>query len=568
LDKIQDYICIDTETTMIEKNHVEGARLVQLGTCNSAAQYCSFVVDHVEQTAYHRFEWKGLKEWALTYTGLIVMHNALFDLCVLRVHGVTFPKAKIWDTMLGLKCINENETTLRLKTWATWLGFQPYADEFEQWMERGVPTYQMPLKMLEEYNEKDCRVTDALFQWEQEHMTNEQLGFFEFLMSMMPTVEKMANHGVKLDLEKLKTLTIDTWTRLTDLEERLIKKYGEINLNSPKQVSALLFDKLKLPDMNERSTNKVTMKKLEKRHSIITKLQERKSLETLNDKFLKPYEEKRIGDMLYGSWRVFGTESCRMTCKDPPLQTTPPIIRPCFVPKNGCFLWYDLDQIEYKLLSDIAGETKLLEAINRGEDVHKATAAFLFGVKYENVTDAMRKVAKTTNYAKVYGAGLGRLAETAGISYDKAKDFSQDYDHTFGHIAEYVRSVKSFVNQNGYVESPLGMRRTFPVEMSEINYDMRGAIERQAVDWIFQSMGHVILWATWGQVAKYYPELEWLLEYHDEVVADIPTEKEVYYAEGIKKKVLDNINEICYNQVNYKFAVHLTATLQTGKVWK
>lgn len=556
-------IVIDTETTAIKKNHVEGCRLVLIGHYENGV-YTPIIVDHVQQMSDNAATlFKSYQEWAKTYAGLIVGHNLLFDLCVLRTHGVEFPNARFWDTQLALKKINENETTLRLKTWATWLGFPPYADEFQEWMAKGISTIMMPLEMVTKYNEQDCIVTEALYQWQQQRM--KQHGVFEFEMSMLPIVEKMANGGVGLDIGKLKDLTKETWEQMAAVDEKIIKKYGPINLNSPKQVSALLFDRLGLKEQRGRSVDKKAIKKL--RHPIIEQLQTRNKLETLLSKFLVPYEQMRVGDRLFGSWRMHGTESARMTCKEPPLQTAPVVIRPCFKPKNGKFLWLDLEQIEYKLLASLAGETKLIEAINRGEDVHKATAALLFGIPYDQVTDAQRKVAKTTNYAKIYGAGCAQLAETAEISFEKAKEFSMDYDYMFRKIYHFMEAVEWQVLKTGCIESPFGRVRTFPTDVENMPYEVRSAIKRQAVDFIFQSMGHDILWILWRHIAWKFPELEAVLEYHDEIVWDIAPEDEERYLAGIQV-VLDKLNQTVYNIVSVEFAVPLTATVHTGFVWE
>lgn len=552
-------IVLDIETTKIETNRKEDLTIVAVGIKEVGAY---------EGTIYN---WNDLEErnavqqFLFGFDGLVIGHNLMFDVGVLRVNSCHMPKAKFYDTMIALRCINIEESKFSLKSWATYLGYPPYWKEFEEMLEY-IPTDKMPWDKLEYYNKIDLEVTEDLFKYTEERL--EKSGnrvAFELEMDILPLAERMETAGIPVDHEILKEHLVSLEEDSTKIEESIIEEYGPINLNSPFQVAKLLYDDIGLREIptKGRSTAEPVLSKL--RHRVVKKLLARRKLAKRKTSYVVPMTAQAIDNILYADVRLHGTESGRFSMKKPALQTIPEVLRDVFYPSNGMFVSADLDQLEFKLIADLAGEESLIKAIIKGRDVHEAAASTMFGVA--EVTEEQRSIAKTINYAKMYGAGIKTIMEGSGLSWNKAKEFSSTFEITLPMIMAFISWVHREVITSCAIDSPFGRKREFMVDLDVAPGWMKQAIKREAVDFIIQSMGHDLLSLLWLEIERRIPGTVYRLELHDELVMDVLPDE----VEDIKKEIqlaVDKIPELCYDRFGYELEVPITATIKSGYKWR
>lgn len=551
-------LVLDIETTKIETNRKEDLDIVAVG------------ILHVGSGEYI-YNWNNLKEredvkaLLKDFDGLVIGHNLMFDVGVLRVNDCPIPKATFYDTMIALRCINIEESKFSLKSWATYLGYPPYWKEFEEMLEY-IPTDKMPWDKLEYYNKIDLEVTKDLFDY-----TENRLGksgnsvAFDLEMEILPLAERMETAGIPVDHDILEEHLERLTSESEIIEDSIAEEYGPINLNSPFQVAKLLYDDIGLEEIPDkgRSTAEPVLSRL--RHRTVKKLMARRKLAKLKTAYVIPMSAMAIDNILYSDVRLHGTESGRFSFKKPALQTIPEKLRDVFYPINGSFVSVDLDQLEFKLIADLAGEDYLIRELKNGRDVHEATASSMFGVS--EVTKEQRSIAKTINYTKLFGAGIRRIMETSGLSWKKSKEFSDSFELTLPTIMAFISWVHREVVSTGKIDSPFGRRREFMVDLDVAPNWMKQAVCREAVDFIIQSMGHDLLSLLWLEIERRMPQTLYRLELHDELVMDVHEED----VEDIVKEVqlaVDTIPELCYDRFGYRLEVPITATIKSGHKWR
>lgn len=403
-------------------------------------------------------------------------------------------------------------------------------------------------------------------------------------LPLIPVLEKMKTIGIMLDTSYLKKLSKKLHTELTGLEKSIYKHAGvEFNINSPKQMGEVLFDKLELKPKNakktgggQRSTKESELEKLVDEHPIIVDILRYRELKKLVSTYID-----NLPDMVGKDGRIHstllqtGTSTGRMASKDPNLQNIPirteegRMVRGAFVSETGYQLVaVDYSQIELRIAAIMSEDASMIEIFKNGEDVHSGVASRVFGVSEAEVTADMRRKAKVINFGILYGMGVNALRTNLGeeTTRAEAQEFLNAYFNTFTRLAEFLEETKSFAREKGYTETMFGRRRHFPGISSSIPF-IRAAAERMAINAPIQGTGGDCMRVAMRQIHDYIEGLKksddvrMLLQVHDELVFEIK-DSEV-------KKVVPELVKIMESALKGKddHGVPLKADVKVGSDW-
>jgi DNA polymerase I-like protein with 3'-5' exonuclease and polymerase domains len=351
-------------------------------------------------------------------------------------------------------------------------------------------------------------------------------------LAVTPVLEKMSQTGVLIDLAFLNKLGQELKSKLVDLEKGIYDSVGhEFNINSPKQLSEILFDEIKLPVIKKtktgRSTDEATLRELEPAHPMISLLLEYRQLFKLVSTYIDALP-KSVGEdgRVHSTFNVEGAATGRLSSTNPNLQNIPikgdlgGEIRKAFIaPVGKVLLKADYSQIELRIMAHLSGDVNLIKAFQEGIDIHTATAAKIFNLPVDQVSKTQRNVGKTMNFATLYGQGAHALASQLGIEYSLAKQYIEEYFAQFPKVKEWMQQTLEFGYKNGYVETIWGRRRYIP-ELQAGNRMLKSAGERMAINMPVQGTNADIIKKAMVEIDK---ELtmdngQLILQVHDELV--------------------------------------------------
>ncbi len=325
---------------------------------------------------------------------------------------------------------------------------------------------------------------------------NQMALFTDIEMPLVAPLTRMERYGVLVDPKYLEKLHVDLTARQEKITARVYGFAGhEFNIASPQQVSEVLFEELKLSTFGIKrgktgiSTAAGELEKLKGTHEIIDAILEHREVAKLLSTYVDALPKLIAQDgRVHTSYNQVVVATGRLSSSNPNLQNIPVRselgrdIRRAFIAADGYkLLSCDYSQIELRIVAHLAQDKKLIEIFEKGEDVHKATAAEIHGVPLDQVTKEMRFSAKEVNFGVLYGMGAWGLAERTGISQSEARAFIEKYFATFTGVAAYVEGIKKFARENGYVETMFGRRRYMP-EMHSGVAGVRAAADRMAVN--------------------------------------------------------------------------------------
>ncbi len=316
-------------------------------------------------------------------------------------------------------------------------------------------------------------------------------------LPIKPIIKMMEDVGVKVDVAYLNKLSKEYHTELSKLEKEIWKIAGEeFNINSPKQLGVILFDKmglsvkgLKKSAGGARSTRESELEKLREGNPIIDKIFEYRELQKLLSTYIDTIPDMVKDDgRLHSTFSQTGSTTGRFSSNNPNLQNIPirtelgKNIRYAFVAQEGFTLMsFDYSQIELRIAALLSQDEYFIKVFQEGKDIHMAVACKVFGVEEKDVTSEMRRRAKIINFGILYGMGVNALRQNLGGERKDAQIFYDNYFAQFPTIAEYLESVKEFARKNGYTETLFGRRRYFPGIKSSIPF-IRAMAERMAIN--------------------------------------------------------------------------------------
>jgi len=315
--------------------------------------------------------------------------------------------------------------------------------------------------------------------------------FNKIEIPLIPVLAKMEARGIKLDLGVLEEKGRRIRQELGQLQGKIYSQAGcDFNINSPRQLSEVLFKKLKLPTENLRktpgralSTRESELLKLKNLHPIIGLILRWRQLEKLKDTYidaLPNFIDKR--GRIHPRFIQTGTSTGRLSCAEPNLQNLPPEIRRAFVSEAGFSLVsFDFAQAELRIIANLAGDKEMSRIFEKGEDIHTATACQIYSVKPREVTSEMRRTAKALNFGIIYGLSPFGLSEMLGISRQEAERYIESYLRRFPGVAGYITKAKEEVRKKLFAQTLLGRKRFFPF-INSSGYRSRAAAEREAIN--------------------------------------------------------------------------------------
>lgn len=363
----------------------------------------------------------------------------------------------------------------------------------------------------------------------------EQL-FNEIESPLIYVLADMEWTGVRLDLEALEQLAEEYRKEMNQIEKEIIEMAGiEFNINSPKQIGEILFDKMKIIDNPKKtktgqySTSENELEKLRSKHPIIEKILEQRSLKKLLSTYIEAFPQlinPKTGK-IHTSFNQTATATGRLSSSNPNLQNIPirdergKEIRKVFIPDEGCtFLSADYSQIELRIMAHLSKDKNMIEAFNKGQDIHAATASKIFKIPLEEVTPDMRRKAKTANFGIIYGITPYGLSQRLGISRSDAKKLIEEYFTTFSGVKRYMDESIAKAREQGYVETIFGRKRFLP-DINSQNAIVRGYAERNAINTPIQGSAADIIKVAMNKIYKRLSDggykSKMILQVHDEL---------------------------------------------------
>lgn len=397
--------------------------------------------------------------------------------------------------------------------------------------------------------------------------------FNEIEMPLMKVLAEMEYEGVLVDRQMIE----EFGTKLNVQVNNLLKDIQqmadiEFNVNSPKQLGEVLFEKMKLPVIkktkNGYSTDADVLEKLRSEHPIIEKILEYRTLNKLKATYVDGIIPLISDDgRIHAKFNQTVTATGRISCTEPNLQNIPirtelgRELRRMFVAKEGfTFLDADYSQIELRVLAHISGDENMINGFRSGEDIHAITASQVFGVPLEEVTKQMRSEAKAVNFGIVYGISDFGLATNIGTSRKKAKDYIEKYFKHYPKIKEYMDKIVKECKENGYVETLWGRRRYVP-EIKSNNFNVRQFGERVAMNAPIQGTAADIIKIAMINVQKELEnkklESRLIIQVHDELLIETKLEE----VEQVKELLIRNMENVIQMQVP------LVVDANEGKTW-
>lgn len=412
--------------------------------------------------------------------------------------------------------------------------------------------------------------------WKNNLDEKEQKLVSEIEIPLTIVLAKMEHTGVAIDCEYLKQLSEYMTEKLAELEDLIYQLAGEpFNINSPKQVAEVLFDKLELKTKKKksRSTSAEVLEELAQEYEICDYILQHRKFSKLKSTYtdvLPTLISKKDG-RIHTTYNQALTVTGRLSSSNPNLQNIPirteegNKIRSAFCAmdkEHSIILSADYSQIELRLLAHVSEDEHLIHAFTSGEDVHTMTAAKVFGVAIEDVSKEMRRRAKAVNFGIVYGQSKYGLAKNLGISNNEAQEFIDKYFETYPKVKEYMNSKIEFVTEHGYVETIFGRKRYLASELMSSNYQIREFAQRAAINQPLQGTAADLIKMAMIRVENELEQKQlkakMIMQVHDELIFELPKSE----LEIVKSIVLDCM------ALNQPLKVPLEIDINYGTSWK
>ena len=387
----------------------------------------------------------------------------------------------------------------------------------------------------------------------------------EVELPLVPVLREMEAAGVRIDVPKLKQAETALTEELNALEQRIYTLAGEpFNINSPRQVGELLFDKLQLDSKAKKSkngqysTSEEVLVALKEKHEIVGLILDYRELKKLISTYISTLPGYIAADgKIHTTYNQTVTATGRLSSSNPNLQNLPirsergRFIREAVIPDEGClFLSADYSQIELRLMAHFSQDEHMLAAFRSGQDIHAATAAKIYGLPIDQVTKDQRRKAKTANFGIIYGISAFGLAQQLDCSRSEAKQLIDDYFAAFPQVIRYIESQKELARQKGYAETLFGRKRYLP-DIHSHNATVRSFAERNAVNAPIQGTAADIIKMAMVSIHRRLKEenlqTQMIMQVHDELNFNVPIAE------------VDRVREIVVSEMQN--AVHLSIPL-------
>ncbi|MDO8579038.1 MAG: DNA polymerase I [Dehalococcoidales bacterium] len=505
-----------------------------------------------------------------------VGHNSKFVITVLAENGIVV-RDVAFDTMVAAYLLNEKALSLKPLTFNR-LGIELTAvNELIGDGRKQITMAEAGVEQVCEYACADVDMTLRLARMFDPELREQGLWslFADVEMPLIPVLVHMERSGVLLDEALLYTMSQELGTRIRELEADIYKHVGhEFNISSPQQLSAVLFQEMKLTAGKKiksggYSTGAAILEELRGVHPVIDLVLDYRQLVKLKSTYLDalPILVKKKTGRVHTNFNQTKTATGRLSSTDPNLQNIPVrgelgkrIRRAFIVAPGNTLLAGDYSQIDLRALAHLSQDPRLLEAFNRDEDIHAATASQIFGVEAGAVTPEMRRLAKTVNFGVIYGMSEYGLEQATELSREEAGKFIEAYFEKYSGVKQYLESTKQFAREKGYVQTLLGRKRRIP-EINSANRLVREGAERMAINMPVQGTSADIIKVAMVNIYRKMVKLglrtKMLLLVHDELLFEVPDDE------------LDLMSRLVPESMNtaVKLSVPLKVDLKKGHNW-
>ena len=571
----QEIVAFDTET--------EGLNALEtdiVGISFSWQKGIGYYLPIKNNKSVHEKSFEILRPFFESTEIIKVGHNIKFDIQVLHKYNVKV-SSPIYDTMVAHYLINpdmrHNLDTLS----ESYLNYSPISIEslIGKKGKNQISMRDVSIDKITDYASEDADITLQLKSIFDKEIEVNNLGkiFYDIEIPMINVLSEMETEGIKIDISFLEKLDKEFEEDLEKLKKEIFKKSGEeFNLNSPKQLGEILFDKLKLVSKPKKtktgqySTSEEVLSSLANDHKIIEDILEWRSLDKLQNTYVKslPNEVSSLTNRVHSSFNQTVTTTGRLSSNNPNLQNIPirtangQKIRRAFIPRNNDYtlMAADYSQIELRVIASMSNEENMIDAFVNNQDIHTMTASKIYNVDPENVTREQRGNAKTVNFGIIYGVSAFGLSQQTDLNRSESKVMIDNYFLNYPGLKKYMSDQIDFARNNGYVETIMGRRR-YLQNINSQNNMLRSGAERNAINAPIQGSAADIIKIAMininSELKKQSLKSKMLLQVHDELVFDVHKSE--------KDQIKDIVKTTMESAVKLK--VPLKIDLEFGKNW-
>lgn len=552
VDSINGVIGFDTETTGLNFDD----KIVGFSFCY---ENNSYYVPILHKNSKNISKEDAIKAITKLFENEIIGHNLKFDLKMLSNDlGINFPK-NYKDSMIAAWLLDPSSKFSLDFLAKEYFDYSCLA--FEEVVKKGENFSDIDTALACKYASEDAFIAKAIYEYAYSKLDDERKKDFVYECEFIKVLISLETNGISLNKNKLLELKTILENNLKELEEQVFSEVGEsFNLNSPKQLKEILYEKLALPNNYKGSTNEEALQNLA--HPVAKIILEYRSANKVLSTYVLPLLELNTNNedefIVRSNFLQTGTATGRLSSNNPNLQNIPArskyanLLKEAFVAKQGySFISLDYSQIELRMLAHFSKDENLLKAFLLDEDIHTRTAIEIF----KESDKEKRNYAKSINFGLIYGMGARRLSEELKIPYSEASEYIKKYFNSFSSIKDYFENTKKQTKDLGYIKTLLGRKRFFKYTN---DIKVNNAHDRECINSILQGSAADLIKLA---MIKLYPylnkEIKLILQIHDELIFEVKDERVLEFS-----KIARNIMENAYG-----LNVKLKTSLSVGKSW-
>tara|TARA_Y100000994_G_scaffold222390_1_gene202609 strand:+ start:1405 stop:4122 length:2718 start_codon:yes stop_codon:yes gene_type:complete len=473
----------------------------------------------------------------------LIGQNLKYDLLILKRHSVNI-KNIYFDTYIAESLISPEKTSYKLDNLSIeYLGYkmQPIEDLIGEKKQKQILMSEVPTEKVCFYACEDADIVLKIYNKQKQILSDMNLEniFYNIEMPLIDVLIEMEYNGLFIDVNMIKELSNSLKKKIKKISDKIYSYANkEFNINSPKQLSEVLFDDLELKQIKKRSTASNVLHILKKYHPIAEELLEYRHLNKLVNTYLDtlPAFIHDNTERIHTTFNQAIVSTGRLSSNKPNFQNIPiktdvgKEIRKAFIPqKDDHFIYsFDYSQIELRILTHFTGEKELLKAFKNEEDVHSKTASLIFNIEEKDVEYAQRQIAKTINYSILYGAGPFRISQELKISIKDASEIIKSYFNSYPQIKNYIDSTIEFGEKNGFVKTLNGRQRKVS-NLYSSNKNIVEAEKRAMINMPIQGTASELIKVAMININRIFKEKsmksKMILQIHDELLFEVPKDE-------------------------------------------
>jgi len=575
-------VAVDTETSSLNPHE---ANLVGISLCSGPGTACYIPLEHItEKVLEKKIVLKKLKNILQDKSIKKIGQNIKFDFIILLRNEIKLDP--IEDTMLMSYALDAGKHRHNMDNLSEiHLNHKPISfKEVAGTGKKQISFNKVPIKLATQYAAEDADVTFRLYTFFRERLDKEKLlKIYElFEKPMVNLLSQMEIEGIKINSSFLKELSKKFDNKIKKLEKEIFSiAKREFNIGSPKQLGEILYNELKIAKIKKTkkggfATSAVVLEDLAfKGHKLPRIVLDWRQLTKLKNTYTDALPEHLNAktNRVHTSFLLAATTTGRLASSEPNLQNIPiktedgKEIRKAFIAeRNHSLISADYNQIEMRILADIADVKELKKAFKNNEDVHSLTASQVFDIPLNKIDKETRRRAKAINFGIIYGISQYGLAKQISVSNSEAAEFLKSYFKKFPEIKDYMNATINFCRKSGYVNNIFG-RRCYITGINDKNYNVRNFQERAAINAPIQGSAADIMRLAMIKITSEFEKnpnykTKMLLQIHDELVFETPQDELEKIVPIIKKNMLD-----ASSSEHHQFTIPLTVDINSGNNW-